>query len=105
MSEADQSVMPAVESTGNLTSETDPWVSDLHSGFAEGQCQSTVGFDNHPCEGGPTWYVELEVQDQPVANPQWEGKLCNACLAGWIEWSSEDPDSVVVVSVNPIISD
>lgn len=94
---------PLVPATAPVISE-DPWVSDLDSAFASGECQSTVGFDNHPCEGAPQWYVELEVWGQPVANPRWEGKLCNACLAGWLEWAAEEPDAVRVVSVNPIVA-
>lgn len=82
----------------------DPWVADLDSSFAPGECQSTVGFDDHACEGAPRWYVELEVREYEVANPRWEGKLCNSCLAGWLEWSAEDADAVEVVSVSPIVT-
>lgn len=81
-----------------------PWVSDLHSSFGHGQCQSTVGFQDHPCAGSPAWYVELEILEYPVANPRWEGKLCNACLAGWEVWAVEEPAAIHVLSVNPIVS-
>jgi hypothetical protein len=97
--------VPAVEPVSPVLSREEPWVSDLHSSFAEGDCQSTVGFDDHPCAGTPRWYVELEVWDHSVANPRWEGKVCNPCLTGWLEWAEEEPDGVKVVSVNPIIAD
>ena len=86
------------------STDQDPWVSDLHSSFGQGECQSTVGFDDHSCAGTPHWYVELEVLAYPVANTLWEGKLCNACLAGWEEWAAEEPEAIRVLSVNPILS-
>ena len=85
-------------------SEEGPWVSDLHSSHDSGECQSTVGFDSYECEGTAQWYVELEMSALAAANPRWEGKLCNACLAGWREWAQEEPDRVRVVSVHPIVA-
>jgi len=82
-----------------------PWVSDLHSSNDSGECQSTVGFDSHACEGTSQWYVELEMLALAAANPRWEGKLCNACLAGWREWAQKEPDRVQIVSVHPIVTD
>lgn len=87
----------------NATTDADPWVSDLDSSFAPGDCQSTVGFDIHPCDATPKWYVEIEIDEYAVANPRWEGKLCNSCLSGWLEWAAEEPHSVRVMSVNPIV--
>ena len=84
--------------------EEGPWVSDLHSSNNSGECQSTVEFDSHACEGTPQWYVELEMSALAAANPRWEGKLCNGCLAGWREWAQEEPDRVRVVSVHPIVA-
>ena len=63
------------------TTET-PWVADLHSESADEGCQSSVAFDDHPCTGSSRWYVQIEIHDYPVANPRWEGKLRDACLAG-----------------------
>lgn len=100
----DADVASGVVPATHPTISEDPWVSDLDSSFAAGECQSTVGFDNHPCEGAPRWYVELEVWENAVANPRWEGKLCNSCLAGWLEWASEEPDKVRAVSVSPIVT-
>ncbi len=82
---------------------TDPWVADLDSAFADGECQSTVGFDNHTYSGAPQCYVQLEVREQGVANAHWAGKLCNPCLVGWLEWAAEAPGTIKVVSVNPIV--
>lgn len=82
----------------------DPWVADLNSAFAPDGCQSTVGFDDHPCDVTPQWYVEVEIHQYAVANPNWEGKLCNSCLSGWLEWASQEPDAIRVVSVNPIVT-
>ena len=87
-----------------LSTDTDPWVADLHGGGDENDCQSTIGFDTHPCDGTPRFYVELETLGYSVANPRWEGKLCRPCLAGWVEWEEEEPASVRVISVNPIIA-
>lgn len=81
----------------------DPWVADLSSESSAGECQSTIEFDNHPCESDSAHYVELEIQGYPVANPRWEGKLCQACLTGWQEWAIEEPDAIRVVSIHPIV--
>lgn len=96
---------PEIEPATPALSREEPWVADLQSSFAAGDCQSTVGFDDRRCAGTAQWYVELEVWGQPVANPRWEGKLCNPCLTGWLEWAAEEPDAVKVVSVNPIVAD
>lgn len=96
---------PEVAPATPTLSREEPWVADLQSSFAAGDCQSTVGFDDRPCAGTPQWYVELEVWGQPVANPRWEGKLCQPCLTGWLEWAGEEPEAVKVVSVNPIVAD
>ena len=95
---------PALDPAMRPMSEEGPWVSDLHSSNDSGECQSTVEFDSHACEGTPQWYVELEMSALAAANPRWEGKLCNACLAGWREWAQEEPDRVRVVSVHPIVA-
>ena len=98
-----------VAETGKLTESTsgsdqDPWVADLHGSSADGECQSTIGFDDHPCAGTPQWYVRLEILGYQAANPLWEGKLCNACLAGWTAWAAEEPNAVRVLSVDPIVT-
>jgi len=96
---------PTPDPANRPISEEGAWVSDLHSSFDSGECQSTVGFDNHTCEGTFHWYVELEMSAHAVANPRWEGKLCSECLAGWREWAEEEPDQVQVVSVHhPIVT-
>ncbi|CAM3450016.1 hypothetical protein NODU109028_17490 [Nocardioides dubius] len=82
----------------------DPWVADLHNDPDEGDCQSTVDFTGHPCTDVATWYVQLEIQSYPVANPRWEGKLCEPCLAGWRDWAEAEPHGVRVVSVTPIVA-
>ena len=73
---------PALAPATRLIGEDGPWVADLHGSDDSGECQSSVGFDSHPCEGTPHWHVELEVAALAAANPRWEGKLCDACLAG-----------------------
>lgn len=88
-----------------LFAQDDPWVADLSSDLKSSDCQSTIGFDNHPCEGAPAHYVELEIRGYPVANPRWEGKLCQACLTGWHEWSIEEPDSIRILSIHRIVMD
>ena len=93
---------PALDPATHLIGENGPWVADLHGSYESGECQSSVGFDSHPCEGTPHWHVELEVSALAAANPHWEGKLCDDCLAGWREWAMEAPVSVRVVSVHPI---
>ena len=93
---------PALDPATRLIGEDGPWVADLHGSDDSGECQSSVGFDSHPCEGTPHWHVELEVAALAAANPHWEGKLCDDCLAGWREWAKEAPVSVRVVSVHPI---
>ena len=35
--------------------EEGPWVSDLHGSYEPGECQSTVGFNSHPCEETSRW--------------------------------------------------
>jgi len=50
------------------------------------------------------WYVELEILEYPVANPLWEGKLCNACLSGWKVWAMEEPEVIHVISMTPVVS-
>lgn len=95
---------PAVEPGSLTTADEVPWVADLEGSAGPTDCQSTVGFDDQPCDGAPAWYVQLELWGQVAANPRWEGKLCNPCLAGWQEWAAEEPDSVNVVSVHPIRS-
>ena len=83
---------------------TDPWVSDLRSSFGSHECQSTVGFEDRPCEGFPQWYVQLKISEYSVANPEWEGKLCNPCLAGWREWANHEPGAIRVISIQPIVA-
>lgn len=95
---------PALDPAMRPMGEEGPWVSDLHSSNDSGECQSTVEFDSHECEGTAQWYVELEMSALAAANPRWEGKLCNGCLAGWREWAQEEPDRVRVVSVHPIVA-
>ncbi len=95
---------PALDAATRPIIEDGPWVSDLHSPNEPGECQSTVDFDGHPCEGTPNWYVELQISALGAANPRWEGKLCNACVEGWLEWAKEEPERVQVVSVHPIIT-
>ena len=80
---------PALDPAMQPMSEEGPWVSDLHSSYEPGECQSTVEFDSHACEGTPQWYVELEMSALAAANPRWEGNLCRACLAGWMEPSPQ----------------
>lgn len=88
-----------------ISTNTDPWVSDLNGSFQSDDCQSTVEFDSHPCDSAPRYYVELYLDMSEVANPRWEGKLCSSCLVGWCEWAADEPDNVQVVSVNPIVTD
>jgi len=95
---------PVDEPLHGLSPDHDPWVADLNGSFTPTECQSTVAFDNHLCNATPYYYVELQLQQHPVANPRWEGKLCTACLAGWLEWSAEDTEGVRIVSVNPIVT-
>lgn len=83
--------------------ELDPWVADLCDGSGECSCRSMVAFDNFPCIELAQWYVLLDIYEPKAASPRWEGKLCNPCLAGWMEWSNEAPQTARVVSVNPII--
>lgn len=103
MSETITPVSPAVSPAPQLSPTQDPWVSDLESSFTPGDCQSTVGFDDHPCAGDPMHYVQIEVWQERVANPRWEGKLCDPCLTGWLEWAAEEPTAVRVVSVELIV--
>ncbi len=83
-------------------SSEDPWVAGLHGSHDPGDCESMVAFDDHPCEGLRSWYVELGFSGYDVANPRWEGAVCGECLVGWQEWAAEEPVAVAVVSVTPI---
>lgn len=87
-----------------VVTDQEPWVSDLRSTFRPGECQSTVGFDDHPCADSARWYVQLEIHVGSPANPYWEGRLCNPCLAGWRDWEAEEPAAIRVMSVDPIVS-
>lgn len=82
--------------------DTDPWVADLHGSSDASDCQSTVGFEDHPCLDAAHWYAVIDVREYTVGNPRWEGKVCDACLAGWREWAAEEPAAIAVVSVHPI---
>ena len=104
MTSPQTTIAPALDPDTRPISEEGPWVSDLHGSNEPGECQSTVGFDDRPCEGSQHWYVELEISALGAANPRWEGKLCNACLKGWREWAEEEPDTVAVISVHPIVA-
>ncbi len=95
---------PALDTATRRIIQDGPWVSDLHSSNESGECQSTVDFDGSPCEGTPHWYVELQMSALGAANPRWEGKLCGACLEGWLEWAREEPERVQVVSVHSIVT-
>lgn len=94
-------VWTSVATTVDVAEDT--WVSDLQSGFRDGECQSTVSFDDHPCAGAARWYAQLEIRMDSVASPHWEGKLCDSCLAGWRDWADEEPAAIRVVSVHPIV--
>lgn len=96
---------PASSPLSGVSIQGDTWVADLHSALAPGECQSTVGFDDHECDGAPRYYVELQMVNYNLEKARWEGKLCSPCLAGWAQWVEEEPESVQVVSVNPIILD
>ena len=93
-----------IDTDTQLITDTDPWVADLRGGTGDSDCQSMVGFDNHPCDDTADYYVELETPGYAVDNPRWEGKVCRSCLAGWVEWEREEPTNVRVISVNPIIA-
>lgn len=96
---------PSAADTSTLpdTSE-DPWVADLADPDSHPYCQSTVEATEHPCETTPKYYAQIEVWCHPVANPRWEGKLCNNCLTGWLEWAALNPEGIRVVSVHPIVA-
>lgn len=104
MSSPVTTAVPAVDPVTVPAVGEDPWVADLDGESAHDNCQSTVGFSNRICDGSPRWYAQLEVWEYDVANPRWEGKLCDPCLAGWREWAAEDPEAIRVVSVNPVIT-
>jgi hypothetical protein len=95
---------PALDPATRPIMQEGPWVSDLHSSYELGECQSTVDFDSSPCQGTPLWYVELQMSALGAANPRWEGKLCNACLEGWLAWANEEPERLQVISVHPIVT-
>ena len=99
-------ILPVVKppAVAPLDFDDDPWVSDLQGGSQDGSCQSTTGFSDHPCAGSQQWYVQLEMLEYRVANPRWEGKMCNSCLLGWRDWAAEEPDAIHVLSVSPIVS-
>jgi hypothetical protein len=105
MRDSQMTYVPIEQPVLEVSTTVDPWVSDLNGSFQSDDCQSTVGFDSHPCDSTPLYYVELNVVLTGLANPRWEGKLCNPCLVGWFEWATEVPEGVQVVSVNPIVSD
>jgi hypothetical protein len=96
-------VLPVAPRLLEPDTRDDPWVADLRGSSADGDCQSTVGFEDRTCEGEAHWYAELEAHMDGVANPRWEGKLCHSCLAGWREWAAEEPLAVRIVSVHPIV--
>lgn len=103
---ASQAEVDAGSKAGSASrTEQDPWVADLHTSTGHDECQSTVGFDDFACTVSPQWYVQLETLGYQVANSRWEGKLCNACLTGWLAWATEEPDAVRLITVNPILSD
>lgn len=105
MSDPQTANVPLDQPLLEVLTYADPWVSDLNGSFQSDDCQSTVEFNSHPCNSAPRYYVQLLLDRSGLANPRWEGKLCSSCLVGWFEWATDEPDSVQVVSVSPIVTD
>lgn len=104
MSNPVTTIGPAVDPVTVPAVGEDPWVADLADPDSHPYCQSTVVATDYRCEHIPKYYAQIEVWSYPVANPRWEGKLCNNCLTGWLEWAAFHPEGIKVVSVNPIVT-